>query len=679
MRVSLVIDGDSKGAVEAATDAQRAVTDLGKTATEASKGLEEGFKKASGAAGGMKGGAEAAGAANDNLISSTTTLLSKFGELAAKAKGSSDALAINASSASSLAASLGALSRSVGVVGFLTGAIGLATAALSAYNELSARSSREIDRQLTEQARLINVVRRAYQNAKTAAGDFYEQSKELTLLQSRQSQVDLQKTLQSQVGSFIGGVTTFGGIADVLSKTREVREELLPFEDAIFKLNDGFKQGTPDVKAFVDEVVRIGLLDPSLQKAANDLVKKIEDATKTAKSLLDNKSSQSVLEGKDTPKDRQRLGLDRDVQDSAGQFERLAKSMDRQAASAEAEAAATGKSAGAIAKLRIEAVLTEAAQQAGGGTAEKYADRIKQIGDRAGDAAQKLALARVQSDIAFQRSTLGLSADDAAIAEQLRTAYGNDVSAALDSGAGSALKFNQTMQQLKSTTLDVSRGAFADFRSQIQQGIPAMEALGNAGVNAIGRIADKIASTQLDNLVSGLFGAFTGGGGSSGGWLSSLLGGSGSASFATDGIGGYGPTFKAAAGGTFGPGWGVVGEEGAELIKVHAGGVTVFPHHVSKPYLPGFADGGSLDSLGNIARLPSVAAPDLPSSTAGAQQSLHITVGVDVDDGGNLKAFVKNVAQTTAADGINRAFKSPQFVDHVASASNTGRAQWKMR
>lgn len=88
------------------------------------------------------------------------------------------------------------------------------------------------------------------------------------------------------------------------------------------------------------------------------------------------------------------------------------------------------------------------------------------------------------------------------------------------------------------------------------------------------------------------------------GGLGGFFGGGSTASFAGDGIGGFGPTFAAANGGTFGPGWGVVGERGPELINVHSAGVTVFPHEVSRPHLPGFADGGMLNSGGGVTRLP---------------------------------------------------------------------------
>jgi hypothetical protein len=69
-------------------------------------------------------------------------------------------------------------------------------------------------------------------------------------------------------------------------------------------------------------------------------------------------------------------------------------------------------------------------------------------------------------------------------------------------------------------------------------------------------------------------------------------------------IGGAPLVFAAAGGGTFGPGWGVVGEQGPELIKVHNGGVTVIPNNISKPYLPGFAAGGMLSPSGNVSRMP---------------------------------------------------------------------------
>jgi hypothetical protein len=124
----------------------------------------------------------------------------------------------------------------------------------------------------------------------------------------------------------------------------------------------------------------------------------------------------------------------------------------------------------------------------------------------------------------------------------------------------------------------------------------------NLGITIVNALTDAIIKlTIIKPLLNSL-------GGSLGG-LFGIAGGT--ASLATDGIGGFGPTFAAAAGGTFGPGWGVVGEMGPELIKVHAGAVTVIPNHVSRPYLPGFAAGGMLSAGGNVSRFPSGGATEV--------------------------------------------------------------------
>ncbi|MGJ5177420.1 hypothetical protein ACQR16_05990 [Bradyrhizobium oligotrophicum] len=152
--------------------------------------------------------------------------------------------------------------------------------------------------------------------------------------------------------------------------------------------------------------------------------------------------------------------------------------------------------------------------------------------------------------------------------------------------------------------MGVNRNFFAQFGQQIRQGANAWDAFKSAGLNALGTIADKLAQMAADKLFASALGG-------SGGGLLSLLGIGGGDSGTTMGsinVGDYVmPTvgFKAANGGTFGPGWGVVGERGPELIKVNRNNsVTVIPNHISRPYLPGFADGGSLDAGGGVRRLP---------------------------------------------------------------------------
>lgn len=165
--------------------------------------------------------------------------------------------------------------------------------------------------------------------------------------------------------------------------------------------------------------------------------------------------------------------------------------------------------------------------------------------------------------------------------------------------AGSARK---QLDSLFVDTMNVNRGFFVEFGQNLRQGMSLWDSFKKSAADALGHIADKLMQMAADNLFSRAFG------GSSGGGLFGLLGGL----FGFGGSGGGitlggpgGPTpFAAANGGTFGPGWGVVGERGPELIKVNRGSVTVVPNHISKPYLPGFADGGSMDGAGTVRRLP---------------------------------------------------------------------------
>lgn len=164
--------------------------------------------------------------------------------------------------------------------------------------------------------------------------------------------------------------------------------------------------------------------------------------------------------------------------------------------------------------------------------------------------------------------------------------------------AGSARK---QLDGLATEAMSVNRGFFTSIGQQLRQGASAWDAFKSSGLDALGKIADKLASMAADKLFASAFG------GSSGGIASLFgLGGSGSTPVMSSGLGaGTGglsfPMF--ANGGTLSGGWGVVGERGPELINVHKGGATIIPSHVSKPFLPGFADGGTLGADGAVKRM----------------------------------------------------------------------------
>jgi hypothetical protein len=101
-------------------------------------------------------------------------------------------------------------------------------------------------------------------------------------------------------------------------------------------------------------------------------------------------------------------------------------------------------------------------------------------------------------------------------------------------------------------------------RHNIRNGASAWDSFKDAGVNALGKIADKLASMAADNLWKSAFG------GSTGGLFGGLFGGGGSAA-TMSGTGGM--SFPMFAHGTDSAPGGValVGERGPELVNLPRG------------------------------------------------------------------------------------------------------------
>lgn len=69
------------------------------------------------------------------------------------------------------------------------------------------------------------------------------QLKDMTRIQVLK-QIDLQKRLNDEVGRAIWLNTTLANIGDFLTQPRTIKENLHPFENALFALQDGFKKKT---------------------------------------------------------------------------------------------------------------------------------------------------------------------------------------------------------------------------------------------------------------------------------------------------------------------------------------------------------------------------------------------------------------------------------------------------
>ncbi|MGJ4932183.1 hypothetical protein ACQR1I_35400 [Bradyrhizobium sp. HKCCYLS2038] len=157
--------------------------------------------------------------------------------------------------------------------------------------------------------------------------------------------------------------------------------------------------------------------------------------------------------------------------------------------------------------------------------------------------------------------------------------------------------------------MNINRGLFVEFGQQLRQGVGAWDAFKNSGLNALGRVADKLASMAADRLWSSAFG------GSGGGGLLSLLGIGGGSGGATGSVmvGDYAmPTVGFAGGGYTGNGGkyepaGVVhkGEYVFDAVSVRRIGVA------NLNSMRGYADGGLVGQMKSAANSNSGGRPSV--------------------------------------------------------------------
>lgn len=257
--------------------------------------------------------------------------------------------------------------------------------------------------------------------------------------------------------------------------------------------------------------------------------------------------------------------------DTADAFDRASESIAKHTARLEADALTADKSKAAQGELRAETQLLAAAKQAGLPITDKMRDKIRELAQGAGAAAEALAKAKVAAETDFGFKTAFLTQQDAEIARQLKDIYGNDIPAALASTEAAALRSVNALRTISQIGQDVNRGFLTDFNQQIRNGATAMDALRTAGVNALGKIADKLASMAADNLWSAAFGGSSG----LGGLLGSLFGGPKTVFGAAGGLGV--PTFATGTNSAPG-GLALVGERGPELVNLPRGS-QVIPNH----------------------------------------------------------------------------------------------------
>ncbi|MCK1322154.1 hypothetical protein IVA94_14885 [Bradyrhizobium sp. 156] len=338
------------------------------------------------------------------------------------------------------------------------------------------------------------------------------------------------------------------------------------------------------------------------------------------------------------------------VAQQASAYDRAVESVNKYIEVTKAATATVGLSNGAQEKAKVVAQLTAAAMKDGTPITAALREEMAKLGDKAGAAAEALEKAKVASDIKFDRAAAFLTPQDLQIAQQLKGLYGNDIPAALASSYAAEIRFNNALRELSSLGQEVNRGFLVEFGQNLRNGENFWQAFEHAGLSALGKIADKLASMAADQLWSSAFGGSSGGG--LGGGIGSLFGlgggaGTGSVASWSSGLGAGtgGLSFPMFASGTNSAPGGpaMVNEDGGEILDLPSG-TRVIPHDVSMAMAAQGGLGGGGGQTISVTYAPNI---DARGADAAALARLVTVIAQD------KKNFERNVQVIVARTRAN--------------------------
>lgn len=196
----------------------------------------------------------------------------------------------------------------------------------------------------------------------------------------------------------------------------------------------------------------------------------------------------------------------------ADRFDTGVDAINKRIAALQAEAQALDLGTEARDRAKIAAQLETVAKQANaaaGKGANVITDEQRKVIDEVaaayGNATVAMEKAKVASQIKFDKQTALLSNEDVAIASQLRGIY-PDIATALNSVEAAGIRAANGMREVVNVGKDINRGLFVEFGQNLRQGMSTFDAFKNAGLNALGKISDKLMSMVADNLWNAAFG-----------------------------------------------------------------------------------------------------------------------------------------------------------------------------
>lgn len=263
-----------------------------------------------------------------------------------------------------------------------------------------------------------------------------------------------------------------------------------------------------------------------------------------------------------------------------------------------------GKTGIAAETLRFELDLLQKAEDKGRSATAEQIKVLKEKAAAYGEIAERVAAARMNEELMFERQQMFRSPSEQRVFGELRN-LGIDPSSAAGEQIAQQIRLNEALQQ----SIDLSKDFASTFVSDILSGKSATEAL----TNALSKMADRLLSMAMDQAINSLFSSLFGGMGGFGGGKSFFP---------------SAPLPMYADGTNYAPGgFAIVGERGPELVNLPRGSQVV-PNHKMRAANTNTTAQGSSGSAQNI--------------------NVMSDVRVSVDNNGNLQAFVEGVSTQVA-------------------------------
>lgn len=578
-----------------------------------------------------------------------------------------------------------------------TGFVLLASGAIS-YFTSSSSAADKADEAWKQHAEIIKSLKSAFGEAAEGLSDYVTRSHTEIAAGARAGLETLKAAAIDARTAFVDAFLPSGS----LWGRSAVDQQFLPFKGALEDFRKSARAGAPDFAGLRAEVERLVSTDPSgLRNAGDAIINASSAAADAERKVRAAENAIALIGGTASSQVGGVNELAKALNELAGiAVPALSGTEQALAAYRKAMAAAQGSEDRASARAAYDAALQRISNQdptvinsdgnltnvplpgqrpitlgdapvRGSGSSSKqkaYESATQSINEQtralqAQNQAQA-ALNPLVEDYGYSQARVKVATDLLLAAERDKRAITpqliSDINALAEGYAAQVVAQNQATEATKRAQEAVAfakqttAGFLNELRNGLRNGETFWESFGNAALSVLDRITDKLLNDVLDALFK-VGGAGSGGGGGGGGFLSSLFSGlfGGGKSFF--------PTMPGA--GLFESG-GYTGDGAASKAAgiVHAGEY-VFSAAATKRL-----------GVGNLDRMHTGAKKGYQSggyvtpfsgSTAqatgqAANQNVHVTVGVSVDQNGNLQAYVKDVARGEAVQATATGLKQYQ-------------------